>query len=223
MSQKRNETEAQIAARVVEHMRSDGWDVFQEVEVGTGGPRADLVCEQAGHIHIIEVKRSASVALITQAVRWRMRHAANFVSIAAPLPSGKSRADPIFLCATRGIGVLDVRLDRVAEVSAPGLEPDMRHEWVLLDEHREGFASAGSQGGGYVTTFALTAEKVREFVASHPGCPVDEIVDAIDHHYTSKKSAIGALTKLLRKGVVQGLMVKRSRGKFLVYQTGVAS
>jgi hypothetical protein len=80
---KKNENE--LAKAVIEWLRADSWEVFEEVApYGAGGPRADIVARRNKIIWIIETKRQFNLEVLEQASNWRFY--GHFVSLAVWKP-----------------------------------------------------------------------------------------------------------------------------------------
>jgi hypothetical protein len=216
-------TESQVAAAVMAHLISDGWECWPEVVLPEG--RADIVAVRPfpfmPHrrcVHIVETKVTWSVALLEQAVS-RCQYA-HFSSIAAP---GRVSTFYARLCRDFGVGVLPVfrRSD-----GSGGFEYDVdsylldRQLAPRLNRHRRGdryfgphrtlaalcedqkrYAPGGTASSGYSTPWRRTMDAAVRFVAAHPGATVKELVAGISHHYASSASARQGLLVWLEKRV----------------------
>lgn len=78
----------------------------------------------------------------------------------------------------------------------------------LLDPKAENFAEAGQAGGRHWSHFKRTSGLMVEFVTANEGKTLNEVIAAVDHHYSSKQSARSALRKLLIDGVIKELEYK---------------
>ena len=67
-------SEADMAARVVAHLESEGYEVFHEVTLGDWkdgvAPRADIVATRDSSIITVECKKVLSFEVLAQAERW---------------------------------------------------------------------------------------------------------------------------------------------------------
>ena len=80
------ESEAQLAAAVVSHLREHGWEVWQEVRAGRiSDRRADIVATMGRRVMVVETKLSLSAAVVGQAFQWRPY--AHWVVVAVPFAS----------------------------------------------------------------------------------------------------------------------------------------
>src|ERR1700677_1998698 len=83
------ETEAQLAATVVDWLKRGGWDVYQEVQLNSGGRRADIIAVDClKRIWVIECKNAFSTHLVDQALFWKEMGVADRVSVAIPAVPG---------------------------------------------------------------------------------------------------------------------------------------
>jgi hypothetical protein len=187
-------SESDLAAKVIEWLEAQHWDVYQEVVFRGNGGRADIVAVRNGYLWIIETKTSLTFTVLSQASYWR----SHFRSIAVPKSQdhngGRGMAYQIAKDYLK-IGVLEVNSLWVNEVIGPPLMREY-HKFAkdmignLRPEHKT-FCQAGSNGGGYFTPYRETMRDVQMYIASHPGCKLKEIVDGLKHyHYRTKSSAL---------------------------------
>lgn len=124
MAQRAEETEADIVARVVAWLRADGWATWQEVQAGSG--RADIVARRTGLVWCVEVKKSASLALVEQGLERQRLGLFHGVVLAVPGP--KLGVLP-HLCDRLGLGLLRAGYRHPFE---PAPRPEMR-VWPAFD------------------------------------------------------------------------------------------
>jgi len=184
--------ETDLAKRVVEWLRDQHWDVYQEVKFSGHGGIADIVAVRAGLLWIIECKTCVTFTVLDQAARWQ----SHFRSIAVPSShdrGGRLMAYRIAKDYLR-IGIIEVGELDIGEYSPP---PPMReyHKCAkrmmseLCEEHKSRLA-AGSNGGGYFTPYRRTMDEVRRYVSYNPGCTLKQIMSGLQqHHYASDASA----------------------------------
>lgn len=209
--------EEELAAKAVEWMRGDDWEVFQEV-TGVCG-RADLVGMRGGRSRIVEVKMGLSLALLAQAESWTRYKCAHEVCVVVPAPkcrrfSGppRSRLYALDLCRKMGVGVYYFvsargRFDNLLSEEVPPVAMEVDNIRDISQHLAEEMKNtpAGSNRGGYWTPFRKTAKAMADHVAEHPGCSVREVVDAIEHHYSSNTSARGCLRRLAVDGHIESV------------------
>lgn len=200
-------SEEAMAASLVSWLTTMHWNVYQEVQISSYGPRADIVAVQGAVSWIIETKTSFKLAVLDQAVKWLGY--ANYVSVATP---HSNRAFSPFLKQSLehcGIGVLTIGIDvreRVAPRLWRSLKLNIREK--CRAEHKT-FAPAGNSYGARWTPFQATAKEVVSMVKRNPGISMKDLVDNIQTHYYSAKTARSALTKWLITGVIKGVKVER--------------
>jgi hypothetical protein len=204
-------TEVDLAARVVAWLEEQRFDVYQSVQLHSGGPVADIVATQGSLVVVVEAKLRFGFKVVDQAAAWSPY--AHLVYCAVPRARGGiGRAGTAALVAL-GVGVI-VSADSTREELAPRFN---RKAWaaklrgVLCPEHKT-HAPAGAQGGGHWTPFKMTCENLLKYVASHPGCPMKEAVENIDTHYASAKTARACLALWIREGKVPGVAYSASDG-----------
>lgn len=216
-------SEEALGALVVQYLLDDGWEVFQEVALGSV---ADIVVtrktrEGATLLGVVEVKTSLSLTLLAQAHSWKGN--ANVIWIAYPKPKWtKSAHFGLQVASQNHLGVLHITPGGVSEYKPPGLA--RKRNDALLDqlrpEHQEGYAKAGARGGGHYTPFKATVQRLQAVVRNQPGITLREAVLASQHHYTRNSTAIACLAKYLRDGVIDGIIEKvDDQGKVSLYPT----
>lgn len=212
------ESEEQFAATVVAWLRDMKWDVYQEVEAR--GSVADIVAVRGPLLWVVETKLTYSLQLLWQAQEWKGW--AHHVSVAVPYGSARSHARRMMehFCRLMGIGLLSGRntghedhkpVAEICEWVAPAFDRRAAADIVrrmLTDKHRD-YARAGNAKGLRYTPFRATCDRVRERVTAAPGLTMKELVDGIETHYNSTKTARSALAKWIQAGVVDGVRAER--------------
>lgn len=198
------QTEIALAAPVVTWLQEMGWDVFQEVQLERGGRIADVVATKGPKTWIVEVKRQLGFEVLEQALGWDGY--AHLISVAVPERPLQHK----LVMAELRLGLLHVAAGgRVREIRASTpRRPDLVCHGNLRDALRpemKTYAPAGSRGQRW-TPYQQTAHRLAEYVRDHPGTPFTQVLQEIEHHYATEKSACFALDKLIRKGKVRGVV-----------------
>lgn len=219
----RFKTEADLAARVVTYLREWNWEVYQEVEPRRMGSTADIVAIQGRIVWVIECKLSFSLDLIGQARGWKGY--AHRISVAVPMLKGggsytrntvvKEIVDYF------GLGQLIVtnRDPFVRETVRPRTQRRLIDDRIResLTEHHKTYAKAGNSDGRRWTPFRHTCYQLERAVAEKPGMSLKELIESVDHHYSSDSSAKACISRLAQQGVIEGLVVKREGRKLAFY------
>lgn len=224
------DSEEAMAAAVVAYLRDLQWEIYQEVQIYSGSPRADIVAKQGPVLWVVECKRRLSLDLLGQVFHWRGY--AHYVSIATessrPNPGShrrrRSYQTDVFLQTVfedHGIGWLtaDARDEgRIQEIHKPKLRRQImgRLGDSLRPEHQT-FAPAGNARADYWSPFQQTCRELAIFVAKHPGCSLKDAVAMVDHHYASPASAVSSLRHWLSEGKVKGIRVEREGRRIALY------
>jgi hypothetical protein len=188
-----------------EWLENVGYDVYSEVQSGQGGNRADIVAIQKPVITIVEMKVTLSLDLIGQAVRWKPY--VNYVYVAVPYSRHRYSSDyPCQLLRQEGIGVLQVREDVRHGAAVSVLVNPKFHRRInnhmrdtLVEQHKD--LPGGHAGGGYVTPYKLTIDRVKEYLGSWKveraggWATMAEILQHCETHYSSPKSSLAAAMK----------------------------
>jgi Holliday junction resolvase-like predicted endonuclease len=221
-------TEEALASRLMAWLTVQGWDCYPEVQVRGVNGRVDLVATRGPILHAIEVKTSASLAVLAQAMSHRGKF--HCVSVATPWTG---RLWPFQeICASYGIGclVISTELDAdrperwrwhgpVRVVAAPRLDRGAhqsakRIRARLSPEHKR-FAP-GNATCSYWTPFRATCDEVLRIVSSVRAIPLRELVSTINHHYASDATARSCLRKWIEGGKVPGVEAVRDGPRVLV-------
>lgn len=188
-----------------EWLENAGYEVFTEVQSGQGGNRADIVAVQKPIITIVEMKVTLSLDLIGQAVRWKPY--ANFIYVAVPRSKSRHYNDYAQqLLEREGIGLLEVdeagrRGSHVANYIKPKFNRRISNQMreTLVAQHKD--LPGGHSGGGYVTPYKLTIDRVKEFLGSWSiersggWATMAEILQHCETHYCSPKASLAAAMK----------------------------
>jgi hypothetical protein len=214
--------EQKYAQAVVEWLTAGGWEVYQEVVTYCG--RCDIVATKGPIRWAIEVKTSLNLAVLDQArqnVAW-FHHS----SIAVPAPARNLYSTPrtwelAHDYATRmGFGVIRIVLAEAKGYTIPReqvIKQDVlprlnrRPGEVKLHEEQKTWCAAGSSGGGHFTRFQQTVQRLTWHVRRNPGVALKEAIKGTDHHYASVASATGAISKMIRGGVIEGLRLDNGK------------
>ena len=209
--------EQELAARVIEYLKEDHWDIYQEV-VCPGGV-ADIVAVRGNLKWVIECKLSVSMTLLGQAIERQPYF--HYTSIAIP-NTRRDNASYRFIhqfLRWKGIGLFEVNPPCYHEVmNYARLEPKLfrkaKTDVIKLYEEQKDMVGAGACHGGYFTPFKRTCRNVQEVVKKEPGITLKELINKADHHYSSNSTAKQSIRYYIEIGVIDGIEMKKD-GKFL--------
>ncbi len=221
-------SEADLARVAVTELQRMGYETYEEVApFGGGGHRADIVGVLGSVICIVEVKRSMSLRFLDQLLGWQS--SAN--RIIGACARGRCGVSVTRLMRAEGIGLWRIEEEGyIREDISPRLDRSCSrwHRKGLLDacrdENRTGsdYAKAGANGGGYWTPFGATRRELIRVVRAEPGLLLREVIERVDHHYASNKSAIGSLSRLMMDGASEEVEARRDGRALRVYPAEVA-
>lgn len=202
-------TEAEIAAAIVTWLRSQKWEVYQEVQPPRGvGGRCDIVATQGPIVWAIETKTSLSLALIGQALEWRPF--ANYVSVGVPYMRRSRTSDRIL--KDYGIGLLIIGKYEVNEITTPVLHrkisPLLKN---ALCEEQKTYAEAGNSRSHFYSPFKKTRDALIQLVERKPGIRLKVAIGEISHHYASSTTAVSSLRIWINNGLIKGLRLERGQ------------
>lgn len=228
-------SEQELAQAVVAWLGQGGWDVYQEVEVGRGGRRCDVVAVKGRTLWAIECKASLGLAVLGQAHAWLGHaHRVSVATRAVKSEFGARVAREFGIgwlvvsgggggrrarARAQGRGRLAVRT-RVAP--ARGARISRRLADALCAEQKS-FAPAGNARAQFWSPWKGTAAAVRAWVAEHPGGPFAEMVREVEHHYRTQATARSCLRRHIEDGLVAGVSLRRRGGRLVLVASTVAA
>lgn len=209
-----------MARVAVEELQRQGYETYEEVSMGYGSKRADIVAVRAPVIIVVETKTVFSTALVEQLMRWH--NGAHYV-----IGCATGGINPVLndYCRIRGYGLWSVRglADKwsstapgIDETLAPKLFRTAAAHWIkkaLQPEQKTGgeYAAAGSKAGAYFTPFAATSRDLVRVVKQSPGITLKAALSEIKHHYASASTARSTLPRLIRMGVIPDIRIEETR------------
>lgn len=206
-------SEVELAGHVVAWLRGRGWTVHQEVEVGRGGPRCDVVAVRGRQLWAIECKTGVGLAVLEQAHQW-LPHA-HRVSVA----TRRSRnAFAVRVLRDYGIGWLAVSgPGRVRPVVAPAERRAVSERLArsLADEQRT-FAPAGNARARFWSPWKATVAEVQAWSAANPSALFSDLVRSVRHHYRTAATARSCLRRHIEDGLIPGVRIERDGGRLRI-------
>jgi hypothetical protein len=214
-------SEADVAKVLVEHYRKMGYEVFNEVSMSGGGSRRiDMYCKNDDHTIGIEVKLNMNLTVLEQGFNWRNN--ANMIYVAVP-KNGKDLRFAKMLCEDIGLGILTVSMVRTYNTEGSTykgasieeiLKPAYNENIVLpklYEEQKESIASNAT--GSFVTPFSLTRIRLVEYIRNNGPSYIKDVLEKMEHHYQHNTSAVGALSGLIKSGVINELVLYKEGNK----------
>lgn len=184
--------ESDLYDPIKQWMEERGFTVFPEVECRRAGGRADIVVTSGPLVGVVEMKQSLSLDLLDQALRWR--GFANYIWIAIPYRKNGYRQFVNMVLRDYGIGVLFV--SKHGTVWTEGQARFMRRtvphlQQSLTEHHQTSGIKGGHSGGGYITPYRITINKVKHFLKrAGDWCSIKEILDHCETHYASPRASL---------------------------------
>jgi hypothetical protein len=209
-------SEVELAAHVVAWLRGRGWAVHQEVEMGRGGPRCDLVAVRGTRVWAIECKNGVGLAVLEQAHQW-LPHA-HRVSVATRRSKNAFAARVL---RDYGVGWLAVGgPGRVRPVVAPSERRRISERLIrsLADEQCT-FARAGNARARFWSPWKATVAEIQSWSAAHPTASFADLVRGIRHHYRTTATARSCLRRHIEDGLVPGVRLVREGGRLRIALT----
>ncbi|ATF13535.1 hypothetical protein A616_16595 [Brevibacillus brevis X23] len=173
--------ESDLYEPVKKWLEQNGYSVFSEVSPRYSSRRVDVVGVNPESVAVVELKLSLSLDLLDQAVNWSNRKYANYIFIAVPWNrKGSPRIDNDlvrYICDQFKIGVLFVQKDK-NELYIND-KPYMKAKYIKVNNKELNFRETieqfkqeyinselkgGHSGGGYITQYRVTIERVKELL-----------------------------------------------------------
>jgi hypothetical protein len=214
--------ETDLAEKVVNWLKEQGWEVYQEV---TYGSVADIVATKNNIIWIIECKTAFGIQVINQALAWV--GCAHYISIAVPHIAHYNKQ---LILKYLPIGLITVRSTPTWEgksvdeiVKSPGqknillIETFRKH----LCEEQKTWAKAGNNCGDRFTPFKNTVKHIEIYLKDHPGATMKEILKNVKHHYANDASAKGSIPELINRDIIKTIRMDETTrpAKFYLRET----
>jgi hypothetical protein len=222
---KEKKTEKDLAAVLIRYLQDMGWEIYQEVQIFSFDKRADIVAVRDNITWIIETKMGMGLEVIQQAYAWRMY--ANYISVAVPARL-RTRTMPFGCTVSKmlGIGVLTcgdggVYYSGIKELERPKLcrQPLKHLRQALVEEHKT-YAEAGNSEGKFWSPFKATCERIKKAVEKRPGMTLKELVESVEHHYSTDSTARGSIVQWARMGKIPGIEIDEHCRPMRVYPEG---
>ncbi len=218
-------SEVELAKVIIQYLKEMGWEIYQEVQISSGGNIADIVAKQGNLIWILECKLSLSLYLIAQAKEWK--NFGHYVSIVTPTKRGsKSFYIAEDILKHYGIGHFEVsdygynKEFSIYQRSSPRLNRKAMVHHVkkyLTDTQKDWGAEAGNANKLRYTPFQDTKRQLIQTVKDYPGLTIKELIDSINHHYSSDKNAKSSILQWIHKGIINELELKMEGRSYKVY------
>lgn len=204
-------SEAELAAEAKRHFEAQGFECWAEIE------HIDIVARRGAEVIGIEVKKQFDTKLVEQAL-----HAMNYCGAAymvtPKVAGGATKYIREAVIEKSGLGCIEV-MDWGWPTSAHGrfeirgiAEPTRRlHDGLkcitdLLVPEAKNWTEPGKPSCRAVTKFRVTALRVRDYVADHPGCTVREVIEEVKTHWR-KGNEVARLLDTIENGGVEGVKI----------------
>jgi len=222
-------SEADLAQKVCSFLSGDGWDIYQEVQFGRAGRRADIMGRRGDYVWAIEVKKSMTFDVIAQARDWQFWTHGALIAVPAieTKSGGRGRNLARRVCEDMGIGIIEVGSFSARMTSAPRFNrdnKDMIRRFILplLHEDLKGWgAKAGNSDSDFWSPFKATCRDALNYVREHEGISMKELMEKIDHHYSNDSCARASFSKWIMMGKVNGLRIEYDGRRNRVYTAKV--
>lgn len=209
--------ESEIGEKVLLHLESQGWDCYPEAQFVSMGRSADIACVKDNKLMVVEIKVSASLALLEQACKW-LSSPVDYVSIAVPVPISHFVGE---ILRWKGIGSYRVpryewdRFRVMTLAKEQGKDPE-RVKKMISKLHEDMKNYIPGSPAGRSTPYSRTILAVTEYLYHNPDSKLKDILDNVKTHYTSLSSARSSLPRAIEQFERQKIIITRP-GNLLVF------
>lgn len=223
MTKSNNFSEKDLAAQIIKYLKSDGYEIYQEVPMG--GIAADIVAVAGPVLVVVETKKNLGLDVLEQCKNW-LNHA-NMVYAGVFKPKRSQTTFGRQVARTFGIGTLEVNVAKYQSIEeadvSEHIRPDFRRKIdnrlrdALRPEMMTGeYGDAGTNRGGRFTPFKQTTEALLDVVRRSGPITLKDAISQIKTHYASGAAARVNLKKYIENGVIKGLTHEIKDGKFIL-------
>lgn len=189
--------ETELAKVVIQWLKEQNWEVWQEVQFESYGPTIDIYAMKGKISWAIECKLTLNLKVIEQAYRSR----AIIKSIAIPnknyIEFGKK------VCGDYGIGIITVSKSGNINYKSGKLNREnykfSNKKIEYLQKMPKNYCDAGSKSGHW-TPYKHTIDSVKMYIKKNQGCSFKDVMSNLEHHhYASDATAKACIKKDLEK------------------------
>ena len=193
--------ESDLADIVIKEYESNGYEIYSEVIYKSGGKRADIIAVKGDEYIVIETKMSMNMTLLEQGFFWKDKVHKVFICVPS---KRKLNRFAVQICDDLGIGIYIYRKGDLILMNDSTIcdDPDLPK---LHDQQKDSIS--GSKGGGYVTPFSLTRQKLVEYIIETGECSLHSVISKLEQKYKSIHSRKSAIKKLINTNVINELSI----------------
>lgn len=187
--------ESSLGVIVKEWLLLQGYEIFEEVQILTGGQVADIVAIRGKVITVVELKTSLNLTVLAQSYEWLRYSTQVYAAFYVNKNSTKGFYFAQKVAKSFGIGLLAVGENGVIEIlNSPKFNRHRLNHFrdvcndILIRFNTENNIKAGSKGVGYLTNYKKTINDVIEFLKTkgEAGATIYEILRNVPTHYKGK-------------------------------------
>mgnify|MGYP005844925881 CR=1 FL=1 len=194
--------ETELAEIIIDKLKTDGYEIYSEVIYRSGSKRADIVAVKNNEYTVVETKMSMNLTLLEQSFYWKDK--AHYVYILFP-SKRKINWFALQMCRDYGIGVYVYKKNGEVKLILESSKCEIPDLPKLYEEQKD--SVSGSKGGGYITPFSITKEKLIKHIKNNGEQLLLHSIKEIEHHYSNDNSAKNALKKMINLNVIKELEI----------------
>jgi len=203
-------TEQEMAQRVVEWLKTQGYQVFEEVAVEGSTKRLDIAALRGdGKLWAISCKLTDKKGVLKQANWWRKHSNLTTIMMTVKCNIHLQRA-----CRITGLGLIRVEYPALFTEVLPPFYRKQRTEdlFCKLNPKTADFAPAGMASGKRDTPFNRVLKDMGDYLLSHPDSSIEDAYDHVrDPSWLGRKAYEDALRLQIKKRNIPGLYLRKGK------------
>lgn len=84
-----------------------------------------------------------------------------------------------------------------------------RHE--LNESYKKSIPGSSGAEGGRITPFKITVENIIKHIKRHPGCSIKQLIDGIQHHYSSDSGSKSSIYQHINNGIIKEIKIENHK------------
>ena len=201
--------ETDLAQKFVDYLSC--YDLYFEVDYYRC---IDIVAIDNNISMAYEVKTTFNFKVLEQAIENAKYFHYSYICV----PDFRDKWVQIKLCKDYGLGLLIYPekdyFPEVRELVHPKLNRQANIFSLknrLREENKQSIPGSKNGDGGKLTAFGCTVQNAEFFVMRNPGCTLKQMIEGIEHHYSSSQSAHGSMAQYIKSGVIKNIELRDSK------------
>lgn len=196
-----------------------GFTTYGEVQMDKSDKRCDMYAVDYTDNHTIafEAKTSLNIKVIEQAYYWQIYNQSNEVYIIVPYTNRNSKKRKFYkdIIEKLGIGLMEVDMT-TKHIHIPFISTwNKKAKSPTLYEQQK-LTVASNSDNDYVTPFKITVQNIHDYMIDKNNENLSIVLSKVKHHYSNHKSAMGAISEMVRRGVINDYYLSKHKGRIFI-------